>query len=78
MLQMQLRSSVVVAVAMAGSCSSDLTPSLGTSKCGGCSPKKQNNDNNNKNIADVCKLIINSEGQKRNWPKYLPLEKLLE
>ena len=30
-----------VAVAMAGSCTSDSTPSLGTSICHGCGPKKQ-------------------------------------
>ena len=38
--QMQLRSGVAVAVALAGSYSSDLTPSLGTSICSGCGPKK--------------------------------------
>ena len=38
--QMQLRSCIVVAVVQAGSCSSDLTLSLGTSICHGCSPKK--------------------------------------
>jgi len=37
---MQLGSGVAVAVAQAGSCSSDLTPSLGTSICHGCGPKK--------------------------------------
>ena len=31
---------VAVAVVQAGSCSSHLTPSLGTSICYGCSPKK--------------------------------------
>ena len=35
---MELRSRVAVAVA--GSCSSNLTPSLGTSICHGCGPKK--------------------------------------
>ena len=40
--QMSLGSAVVVAVVKAGSCSSDLTPSLGTSICHGYSPKKQN------------------------------------
>ena len=40
-LQTQLRSQVAVAVAWAGSCISDLTPSLGTSVCFGYSPKKQ-------------------------------------
>ena len=37
--QMQLRSQV--AGAQAGSCSSNLIPSLGTSICLGCGPKKQ-------------------------------------
>ena len=40
MLQLCLRSGVAVAVVQAGSCSSDLTPSLGTSKCCRCDPKK--------------------------------------
>jgi len=39
--QTLFRSGVSVAVAKAGSCSSDLTPSLGTSICHRCSPKKQ-------------------------------------
>ena len=39
--QMQLRSHVVVAVAVAGSCSSDSTPRLGTSTCCVCGPRKQ-------------------------------------
>ena len=39
--QRQLRSGVAVAVVSAGSCSSDWTPSLGTSICCTCGPKKQ-------------------------------------
>ena len=41
--QMELRSSVAVAeaVPVAGSCSSDLTPSLGNFICRGCAPKKK-------------------------------------
>ena len=39
-LQMQLRSGIAVAVAYASGYSSDSTPSLGTSICHGCSPKK--------------------------------------
>ena len=39
-LQMWLRSGVAVAVASPGSCSSDLTPSLGTSIRCRCSPKQ--------------------------------------
>ena len=38
--QTRLGSGVAVALAYAGSYSSDLTPSLGTSLCSGCSPKK--------------------------------------
>ena len=40
---MELRSSVSVAeaVPVAGSCSSDLTPSLGNFICRGCAPKKK-------------------------------------
>ena len=43
--QMQLRSLVAVAVVQAGSGSSDSIPSLGTSICHGCGPKKQNKIN---------------------------------
>ena len=39
--QMQLRSRVVVAVVQAGSCSYDSTPSLGTSMCCRCNPRKK-------------------------------------
>ena len=38
--QTQLGSCMAVAVVQAGSCSSDSTPSLGTSVCHGCGPKK--------------------------------------
>ena len=39
--QTWLGSGVAVAVMQAGSCSSHSTPSLGTSVCHGCGPKKQ-------------------------------------
>ena len=39
--QMRLGSCMTVAVAQSGSCSSDLTPSLGTSICLGWGPKKE-------------------------------------
>ena len=39
--QTQLGSCVAVALVQASSCSSDLTPGLGTSICRGCSPKKK-------------------------------------
>ena len=38
--QTRLGSGIAAAVVQAGSCSSDLTPSLGTSICRGCGPKK--------------------------------------
>ena len=41
--QTRLGSCIAVAVAQAGSCSSDLTPSLGTSICCRCSLKKTKN-----------------------------------
>ena len=41
--QMQVRYSIAVAVAQAGSHSSYLTPGLGTSICHICGPKKQKN-----------------------------------
>ena len=44
--QTRLGSGVAVAVVEAGSYSSDWTPSLGTSICRGCSPKKQNKKEN--------------------------------
>ena len=43
--QTWLGSCVAVAVAWAGSCSSDSTPHLGTSKCCGGGPKKTKNKN---------------------------------
>ena len=46
---MQLVSDVAVAVAKDSSCSSDWTPSLGTSTCHGCGPKEQNKTKQNKN-----------------------------
>ena len=39
--QMRLRSSIAVVTVETGSCSSDSTPSLGTSVCCGCGCKKQ-------------------------------------
>ena len=39
--QIRLESCIAVAVAQAGSCSSDSTSSLGTSICHGCSPKRE-------------------------------------
>ena len=53
-VQMCLGAHVAVTVVQAGSCSSYLTPSLGTSICHGCGPesknKKQNKTNKQTNI----------------------------
>ena len=46
--QGQLRSCVAVAMAWTGICISDLVPSLETSKCHGCGPKKQTKQNKTK------------------------------
>ena len=43
--QMRLGTCMAMALAVASSCSSDLTPSLGTSLCRECGPKKQKNKN---------------------------------
>ena len=40
-LESHVAVTVAVAVVVAGSCSSDSTPSLGTSVCRGCGPKKK-------------------------------------
>ena len=45
---MLLGSDVAVAVAVDGSCSSNSTPSLGTSICPGCGPPKAKNNNDPK------------------------------
>ena len=67
--QTQLGSGIAVPVAEAGSYSSNLTPSLGTSICRGCGPKKQkkkktkNKKQTNKKNAQVhgkCGLIEGS------------------
>ena len=49
-LQMRLGSRAAVALAEAGSYSSDWTPSLETSICRGFGPKKQNKTKQNKNL----------------------------
>ena len=51
-LPTQLGSGVAVAVTLAGGCSSDSTPSLGTSICHRCGPKKRKqNKQTNKNVS---------------------------
>ena len=53
-----LGSCVAVAVAMAGSCSSDWTPSLGISTCHGCSPKKTKKDKQTPKISKLGVPIV--------------------
>ena len=48
--QTWLESGVAVAVTQAGSCSSDLTPSLGTSLCHGYGPKKRGKKKKKKKV----------------------------
>ena len=48
-LQMRLRSGIAMAVLQAGSCSSDLTPSLGTSIYLRCDPRENKQTNKKKN-----------------------------
>ena len=56
--QIRLRSGVAVVVAQAGSCSSDSTPSLGTSIYGGCGHKKQKKKKkNNKKTKNYLFLV---------------------
>ena len=50
MLWMWLRSGVAVAVASAGSCCSNQTPSLGTSICHGCGPTKKKKKKKKKTV----------------------------
>ena len=45
---------MAVAVAEASSCSSDLTPSLGTSMCSGSGPKKQKEKKGKKEKHSEC------------------------
>ena len=57
---MQLGSHIAVAVAVAGSCSSDLTPSLGTSTCPEFSLKKQKKEERKKEL--VCIIVFTTHG----------------
>ena len=63
-LQTRLGSGIAVAVAKAGSCSSNLTPSLGTSICCGCSSKKTKDTHIKKSfilLALTCRPLIHFE-----------------
>ena len=51
--QMQLGSGVAVAMAQAGSCSSNSTPSLGTSICHRCGHKKKKKKTSNNNLRKI-------------------------
>ena len=59
---------MAVAVAVAGSYSSDSTPSLGTSICRGSGPRNSsnnnNNNNNNKKTKKTKKIKINKINKK--------------
>ena len=57
--QTRLGSSLAVAVAEAGSCSSDWTSSLGTSICRGCGPEKQKNKKENAGVSVVAQWLTN-------------------
>ena len=73
--QTQLGSSIAVAVVQAGSCSSSLTPSLGTSICFGCGPKKQKKKKKRLQITNVGGGVEIREpsqtiGRNVNWCSY--------
>ena len=62
---MQPGSQVAVAMARAGSCGSELTPSLGTSICQGCSPQKSKDKKNPKTNKQTNKQTKPGKGQKK-------------
>ena len=66
-LQMQLKSHVAVAVTVAGSCSSDWTPGLGTSICCRCGPKNKTKTKTQKHYN---KLGIESPQDRHGPPPY--------
>lgn len=69
--QMQLRigSGIAVAVVQAGSCSSDCTPSLGTSTGFGCGPKKKKGGGEWKKVTEIWRR---EKSFSTNWSvKYL-------
>ena len=67
---MQLGSCVAVAVVQIGSCSSDLTSSLGTFICHECGPKKQKQKTKTKK-QKTRQIKTNSNKRKKNfyWEK---------
>ena len=66
-LQTWLRSGVAVALAWAGSYSSDSTPSLGTTICQGCGPKRTKT----KQI-DFLNLLKNANTFEEDHPFWIP------
>ena len=56
--QTQLGSQVSVAVVKAGSCSSNLSPSLGTSRSYGCGPLNNNNKNPPKKPQTILGILL--------------------
>ena len=57
-----IRESVAVAVVQASRCSSNWTPSLGTSICYGCSPKKQKKKNMKLDL-----ILFSRMHRKKDW-----------
>ena len=69
---MWLRSRIAVAVVLACSCGSDLTPSLGSSICRGCSHKKKKNKKMSwmvLRMADLVKLWGGFLDGGTTWPQ---------
>ena len=54
---MLLRSGIAVAMAQAGSCSSDWTPGLRTAICHECSPKKQKQKKKEKKVINEYRMM---------------------
>ena len=73
---MWLGSHLAVPVAQAGNCSSDLTPSLGTSVCCRCGPKKQKIFNDQNGIgtghSEWIQTVLQEEEEGSEAPDDLP------
>ena len=60
-MQTQLRSCIAMAVAWAGSCSSDSVPNLGTSRCQRCHTKKQRKKKRDRSTNNTNKLGVQTQ-----------------